>query len=117
MTPSTASPNGQSVQTLIVRYKDAYTIARAINGLGRLLEFTGVAVALIGAAIWYQLVSSNPRALPILFLAAAVVVLVFYVLGHLMRAYAQLLKATLDSAVNTSPLLDNEQRAKMMSLN
>jgi hypothetical protein len=33
-----------------------------------------------------------------------------------MAAQAQLLKASLDTAVNTSPLLNNEERAMMMSL-
>jgi len=36
--------------------------------------------------------------------------------GILVSAQAQLLKATLDTAVNTSPFLSNEQRAVVMSL-
>jgi hypothetical protein len=39
-----------------------------------------------------------------------------YVLGILVSAQGQILKASLDNAVNGSPFLTNEHRAKVMSL-
>ncbi|MFZ1006688.1 MAG: hypothetical protein WAN65_07625, partial [Candidatus Sulfotelmatobacter sp.] len=40
----------------------------------------------------------------------------FFVLGTIVCAQGQILLAGLDSAVNNSPLLDNSQRATIMSL-
>jgi hypothetical protein len=42
--------------------------------------------------------------------------LVLYVFGILISAQGQILQATLDSAVNSSPFLTDEMRAEMMSL-
>ena len=39
-----------------------------------------------------------------------------WIFGALISSQGQLLKATLDSAVNTSPFLDDSERARMMSL-
>jgi hypothetical protein len=38
----------------------------------------------------------------------------FYLLGLIVMAQGQILKASLDGAVNSSPFLQNEQRAKIM---
>jgi len=40
----------------------------------------------------------------------------FYLLGVLVSAQGQILKASLDGAVNSSPFLTNQHRAKIMSL-
>jgi len=40
----------------------------------------------------------------------------FYLLGVIVMAQGQILKASLDCAVNSSPFLQNEHRAKIMSL-
>ncbi|HEV2844758.1 MAG TPA: hypothetical protein VG477_07925, partial [Thermoanaerobaculia bacterium] len=40
----------------------------------------------------------------------------FYVAGIMISAQGQLLRATLDSAVNSSPLLENEQKAQILAL-
>ena len=40
----------------------------------------------------------------------------FFVLGVAVSAQGQLTRATLDSAVNSSPFLTNEERAEAMSL-
>jgi hypothetical protein len=42
--------------------------------------------------------------------------LLFFLLAVLIRAQGQILKASLDSAVNSSPFLTNDQRPKIMSL-
>ena len=51
-----------------------------------------------------------------LFFAAAVWFALFFVLGVLVSAQGQILRATLDSAVNSSPFLTNDQRASIMKL-
>ena len=40
----------------------------------------------------------------------------FFVLGILVSAQGQILKATLDSAVNTSPFLTNDEKAKVIDI-
>jgi hypothetical protein len=42
--------------------------------------------------------------------------LLFYLLGVLVAAQGQILLASLDSAVNSSPLLTNDQKAEILSL-
>jgi hypothetical protein len=49
-------------------------------------------------------------------LAAGLWFALFFILGSLVSAQGQILKATLDGAVNTSPFLTDEQRAQMMRL-
>jgi len=40
----------------------------------------------------------------------------FYIVGVLVSAQGQILKASLDGAVNSSPFLADEHRARIMSL-
>ena len=47
---------------------------------------------------------------------AVLCTVLFYCLHTIIAAVGQILKAGLDTAVNTSPLLENEDRAKIMSL-
>lgn len=42
--------------------------------------------------------------------------LLLYVVGVIVAAQGQMLKATLDSAVNSSPFLTHEHKAEIMSL-
>ena len=49
-------------------------------------------------------------------LVGVVVTLPIYVLGILVAALGQILKATLDTAVTNSPFLKTEEMAKVMSL-
>lgn len=49
-------------------------------------------------------------------LVAVVVTVPIYVLGILVAAQGQILKATLDTAVTSSPFLKTEEMAEVMSL-
>ena len=49
-------------------------------------------------------------------IAAVIVGGLFCVFGVLISAHAQMLKATIDSAVHTSPFLSDAQRVEMMNL-
>ena len=49
-------------------------------------------------------------------ITAGLVGALFFILGVLVSAQGQLLKASVDGAVNNSPFLTNEQRAKIMSI-
>ena len=47
---------------------------------------------------------------------AGVLVAIFWVFGVVVTAQGQLLRATLDTAVNGSPFLDREQQARVMGV-
>jgi hypothetical protein len=101
------------------RYTDAYRIARVIVGVGNVVKTLGIVafavMLLIGYGIGAEIRSATPTALA----GAAVggiIWLIAWVLGVLVSAQGQLLKASIDAAVNNSPFLANDQRAKIMSL-
>jgi hypothetical protein len=101
---------------LEVRYSDGYKAAKAIVGFGNVVKILGAVAGIIIAG--GSLVASSESA--IVFFGGAVfgglVWLVLFVGGVVVCAQGQLLLATLDSAVNNSPFLDNSQRASIMSL-
>lgn len=102
---------------LEVRYSDGYKAAKAIVGFGNLVKTLGIVAGVIIALIALSL---SERLSGIFFVAGALfgvlVWLGLFVSGIVICAQGQLLLATLDSAVNTSPFLDNSQRALVMSL-
>jgi len=49
-------------------------------------------------------------------IVAGLIALLFYLLGVLVAAHGQVLQATLDSAVNSSPFLTDADKAEIMSL-
>lgn len=121
----TENSESSAAKSLKKRYWDAYVVARTTVGIGRGIKFVG---ALLGILIFlgFLLAASNTRTLrgsdaPII--GAVVggasglfVWLIFFIWGVLVSAQGQILKASLDGAVNSSPFLDNEQRARIMSL-
>jgi hypothetical protein len=105
---------------LLTRYRDAYRVARFIVGFGTALKVVGV---LLGILVFYILVSIRIRGyLPYGmssiggFLFGILIWFPFFVVGVMVSAQGQILKATVDSAVNNSPLLTNEHRVSIMSL-
>ena len=115
------APPDQS-STLMKRYKDAYIVARVTNGFGGVIKAIGVIIGGLLAVGGFVVASNGgPRdpmsALGIVGIVVGVIAgALFYIIGVLVSAQAQILKASLDSAVNTSPFLTNEHRATIMSL-
>ena len=101
------------------RYRNAYTVARATDGIGSVIKFIGIALGIIVALVGFIIGSGN-RGSGIFviggLLLAAVIGIPLYVLGVLVSAHGQVLKANLDEAVHTSPFLTDQQRASVMSL-
>jgi hypothetical protein len=122
----TASPVQRpkvSRETSVVRrYSEAYLVARSTAGLGKAISFLGQACAGCGVLGLLGGLAANPLqdirlALLIpLGIAALPVGLLFYCLGVLIGAHGQMLKATLDSAINSSPFLSDDQKATAMSI-
>lgn len=92
------------------RYADAYLIAQTVNGTGQTIKFVGfLAAALITLG---GLVVASKVGVVIGFaglLLGILVALPFYALGVLVSAQGQILKATLDVAVNTSHIPSQEE--------
>ena len=104
--------------SLLVRYRDAYRVSAVIIGMGNTLKIIGFIIA--GLIVLGGLSESNSMfggglMLPTLILAV-IAGGIFWVMGVHVTAQGQILRATLDGAVNSSPLLTNTDRISIMSL-
>jgi len=108
---------GEPQTSISRRYTDAYRVAGAIITFGAAVKVVGAVVAAIiavgGLASSEQL---GIRGLIGGLLLGAMVGLVFWIAGVFVTAQGQLLRASLDTAVNTSPLFSNTEKAKMMGI-
>ncbi|HMV48669.1 MAG TPA: zinc ribbon domain-containing protein [Blastocatellia bacterium] len=120
-----SSEDLQIVSSMMSRYKDGYLVANATTGFGSLIKGLGVVlaslIALVTLSISGQTRGSGYGVSEIFVMLvglfwAVVVGFLFYLLGVLISAQGQILKASLDGAVNGSPFLGNEEKAKVMSL-
>lgn len=99
------------------RYSTAYNIANSNEGTGSIykaLAFLVGVLVVVGAVM----LSFNFD-LWISFFAAVVGIAIainIYITGIQIMAQGQLVKATLDTAINTSPFLNDEQKATVMGL-
>jgi hypothetical protein len=117
----TRDPESREVKTLMSRYWDAYVVARVTVGVGEGIKAIaiGLAALIVLGALLVAAQASSGGAIVIFLarvIAAAAVGGQFYLLGLIVMAQGQILKSSLDGAVNTSPFLENEHRAKIMSL-
>ena len=118
LSDASASRSDQ-LSALTKRYRDAYSVSSLTDVFGNLIK--AIAFILAGILVLAGLVmlaqGDATFALGVLTLVLGVVSgLGFYMIGVLVCANAQILKASLDGAVNSSPFLSNEHRAKIMSL-
>lgn len=103
------------------RYRDAYPSAAVIEAAGNFTKIIGGIIALIVFCGVAFIGSQNPAGGGLYgmvggFILAVPVGGTFYMSGVFMVAQGQLLKATLDSAVQTSPFLTNDEKADVMGL-
>lgn len=101
------------------RYKDAYFVANSINGIGTLVKILGIIAGIILFLLQAATASylfRNEAAIVMSFITSFISGLVIYVVGVLVSAQGQMLKASLDSAVHSSPFLSDEHKAQVMSL-
>ena len=114
-----ANESSDIQQPLRRRYTDAYRIARAITAVGetvKVIAFViGGGIALFGLVAGSK--SEHYEAAVGGIILGAIVAIPIWVLGILVAALGQILKATLDTAVNTSPLLTKDEMRQIMSLN
>ncbi len=101
--------------SLTNRYDEAYLVARTFNGAGQVIKVVGFAAAAVVAIGGFILASKVGSALGLGAIVLGVLVaLPFYALGILVSAQGQILKATLDTAVNTSPLLTQDEVRRIL---
>jgi hypothetical protein len=109
------SAHGEKV---LERYTDAYRVASVIVGVGNLIKILGIVSGVVIVLVGFGVASTTntPSALFAALPVALIIWLVFWALGVFVSAQGQLPKASVDGAVNTSPFLVDQQRARVMSL-
>ncbi len=111
-------PNPAYSSAVQSRYKDAYLFAKSCINAGDVIKLLAAIVAVICIVLScveaYQ--SGNPGVAVGGILVGGLVGLGIYIFGILIAALGQVLIALLDTALNTSPYLDNDTRAEAMSL-
>lgn len=101
------------------RYRDAYLVAKATSAIGIVVKVVGIILGVLVAIV--AIVAGVQHDWAPQFIVGGVLVgfiiaLPLWVLGVLVCALAQILKATLDTAVHGSPFLTKEEMARVMSL-
>jgi hypothetical protein len=122
-------PGGtKRAQSLSNRYWDAYLVARATVGMGAVIKVVGILLGILicsgGFFIATTLSATLSNSGAVIFISVLTIVggfgvfvgALLFLQGILISAQGQTLKASLDSAVNNSPFLSNDQKAKIMSL-
>ena len=110
--------SGDVTTVVMSRYRDGYLVARVTTGIGQTVKLIGIGLAVI-IFLWALFAATQGGDLKwglAGMLLAVIVGVPFYVLGILVSAHGQVLKASLDTSVHTSPFLKKEQMAKIMSL-
>jgi hypothetical protein len=121
--PATAEIPAAVKSKTMGRYLDAYRVARATETIGQALKvlailLAGLCVIIAVAGLRQSLIAdlNSFNGAPVLMglVAAVAVGIPFYALGILVCAIGQVLKATLDTAVHTSPLFDKSDVVQIM---
>lgn len=113
---STTVSVSKSQNPVIRRYSDAYLTARVIVGLGKFVKGTAVFCFIIGVVVLFIAMVSREDAAWVAGPVAAGVAIPLYVLGVIVSAQGQILRASLDTAVHSSPYLTDAERLQVMSL-
>jgi hypothetical protein len=120
---TTFAPEFNDSTAAIKRYRDGYRAAEAVVSFGQIVKLGGIfagGVVFVGGLVEFILNPAEHHGFAVVFallIACAVsLILISQALGTGLRSLGQLLKAALDSDVNSSPFLSNAQRARAMSL-
>lgn len=107
--PSPTSVSGR----IAIRYRDAYRVGTALVGLGDAIKIGGAVIAAL-------IVVLGLSAGGVVALAGVVFGVIggglFWLFGVVVAAQGQILRATLDSAVASSPFLTNDERLQAMGV-
>jgi hypothetical protein len=117
-TPPASAVHDGATSSFSSRYADGYTAAGFIVGFGtviKVVSFIAGALVLMGfiASNFHMGVASSVAGFAGM-IFGALIAFVGFIAGVMVSAQGQMLKATLDSAVNTSPFLENQERRRIM---
>jgi hypothetical protein len=118
-TPASSPVSNNLAPAACRRYQDAYLVASVTTTIGAMVKIFGIGLGLLvmlGAVIVGSQVDKTVQSFFGGALSGAVVAIPIYILGVLASALGQVLKATLDTAVHSSPFLKKEDMARVMSL-
>jgi hypothetical protein len=104
----------KTASALTKRYADAYLHARTVTGFGDTVKL--IAMGIAGLIVFGGIAAGSGYVFFACFISAAVTGTALYFLGVAIACQGQIALATLDSAVNSSPFLEDAQKAKIMSL-
>ncbi len=112
---------GDFFQSLMARYKYGYSAARVIVTAGALIRLFGIVISCVVALFFIFLLFRTGLSSGMSFLVYGIICSpiacgVAYVIGTLVSGLGQGLSALVDSAVNSSPHLTNEEKAEIMGL-
>jgi hypothetical protein len=113
---STPMPSKSGRRSIMSRYTDAYLVARAIIAIGATVK---VIAFVVGGGITLIALLAGAKSAELAIggvILGTIVTIPIYILGILVTAQGQILKATLDCAVNGSPLLTKDEIRQIMSL-
>lgn len=113
--PSQEEHNEQQVEKIVAtmegRYSDVYRVADAVTGAGSAIKVFGTLFALAVIALGIFGLSD----FAIIFLVVGFIVgVLFWGVGVFVSALGQILRTSVDTAVNTSPFLNNADKAYVM---
>jgi hypothetical protein len=117
--------NWSRTQNLAYRYVDGYKSSSTLVSLGNIIKIIGYVIAaliVVGGFIAFIVAASNNSpgsgfgVFLLCLLYAGLVVLGAYVYGSVIAAIGHILRAAQDGAVNNSPLITNDERASILSL-
>ena len=107
----------------IKRYQDGYRVADAVITFGQTVKLGGILVAgviFVAGLVEFILNPREHTGFAVIFASliacAVLLILISHIFAMGLRGEGQLLKAAIDSDVNSSPFLSNKQKARAMSL-
>jgi hypothetical protein len=107
------------------RYSDGYLASDVLVRLGGIVKVIGYVlggIAVVGGFIASIVSSSHDEAAGgigiflLTLLYGAIIVFGHFVIGSVVAAFGQLIRAMLDSAVNSAPFLTDDERASILSI-
>lgn len=101
------------------RYQNGYLVATATTAIGIIVKSVGIGFGILILLACVIVGSQTDRIAAGVMagvVCGAIVAIPLYVLGVLVSAQGEVLKATLDTAVHGSPFLKKEDMARVMSL-
>ena len=114
-----SGPRPHENASMLKRYQDGYRVAKLVNAFGQTCKTVGLVLGgliLLGCAMAASESSFGAVIGPIGLVLGPIVGFAGWATGVIISALGQMVKATLDTAVNSSPFLSNEERKEVMSL-